>query len=63
MQSMTLNDFSDGVNFVKNATEFGLLDDEAKAAITAHHSKLVSGNYIEEERSPFNHRRNTLLSN
>ena len=29
-------------NFVENALGFGLLDDEAKAAITARHTELVA---------------------
>ena len=47
---MWLHDFCDGVNFLKNATEFGLLDDDAKAALSAHHAKLVSGNCTENDK-------------
>ena len=40
---MTLDDFNDGVNFLKNAKEYAMMDDCAEAALAAHHAKLVSG--------------------
>ena len=41
LQSMQLADLN-ADNFVENALEFGLLDDEAKAAVTARHAELVA---------------------
>lgn len=43
MQLADLN----AVNFAENAMEFGLLDDEGKAAITARLAELVAQKYPE----------------